>query len=217
MLSMVKKLMKELGRKPTRDEIWAEQKRDTDDMLKRVRSTPVENYNNECYEYMGSGLHIEYIATGASSNQEFTEHLAECQACLSDLTKRRGEFLSSNSADCLTVNEQEAIRKTGLEPQNRKDHTDKCYHCWIVLRECEEEHLSSQSGPECLTRDNLHTIHTTGEIPDICKPHIENCLRCHKEAEKNRDAYIDQVIPQPKLPKRRFESIRAKYKNQTTT
>lgn len=217
MLRIVKKLMKELGRNPTRDEIWAAQKKDSDDMMERMRSTPIdESYNHECVTFRHSGLYNEYIATGASLDQEFTEHLAECQQCLSNITELRERFLKSASPDCLTNDERSVIRTSGLEPDNRKDHTSKCYHCWVLLRQCEKEHLSGQSGPECLTKDNLHIIHTTGEIPEVCKVHLANCLRCQKLAEENRQAYIDKVVPLPKLPRRRFESIRAKYKDHTT-
>ena len=217
MLRIVKKLMKELGRNPTRDEIWAEQKKDTADMLERMRSTPIdESYNHECVTFRHSGLYNEYIATGASPDQEFTEHLAECQQCLSNITKLRERFLKSESPDCLTADECGAVRTSGLDPRGRKDHTSKCYHCWILFRQCEEDHLSSQPGPECLTKDNLHTIHTTGEVPEACNAHLVNCLRCQKAAEKHRDEYIDRVVPLPKLPKTRFKSIRDKYKNQTT-
>ena len=218
MLPMIKKLVKELGRQPTREEISAEHKRDLADTMECIRSTPIdESYNHECVTFRHSGLYNEYIATSASSDQEFTEHLAECQQCLSNITELRERFLKSESPDCLTFGEQGTIRVTGLEPENRKDHISKCYHCWVLFRQCEKEHLSGQPGSECLTKDNLHTIHTTGEIPEVSKGHLSSCLRCQKAAEKHRDAYIDKVIPLPKLPKMRFKSIRAKYKNQTTT
>ena len=167
-------------------------------------------------QFRHSGLYNEYIATGASSDREFTEHLAECQQCLSNITELREKFLTSVSPDCLTSDERGVIRKSGLEPKNRKEHMGKCYHCWVLFREYEKEHLSDQPGPECLTKDNLHTIHTTGEIPEVCKAHLPNCLRCQKAAEKHRDEYIDKVVPMPKLPKIRFKSIRARYKDQTT-
>jgi len=217
MLRIVKKLMKELGRNPTRDEIWAEQKKDTADMLERMRSTPIdESYNHECVTFRHSGLYNEYIATGASPDQEFTEHLSECRQCLSNITELRERFLKSESPDCLTFGESGSIRVNGLQPENRKDHISKCYHCWILFREREKEHLSGQLGPECLTKDHLHTIHTTGEIPEVCKAHLANCLRCQKAAEKHRDEYIDKVVPLPKLPKTRFKSIRAKCIKPTT-
>lgn len=220
MLPMIRKLVKDLGRQPTKDEISAEHKRDLDDTMERIRSTPIEDHNNECMEYSHlhkhRSLYNEYITTGRSSNQEFTEHLAECQKCLSKITELRERFLKSDSPDCLTADEYSAIRTSGFEPKNRKDHISKCYHCWVLFRECEEEHLSSQPGPECLTNDDLHTIHTTGEIPEASNAHLINCLRCQKAAEKHRDTYIDKVVPLPKLPKMRFKSIRAKYKNQET-
>lgn len=219
MLRIVKKLMKKLGRNPTRDEIWAAQKKDFDDILERVGSTPIDkSYDHECVTFRHSGLYNEYIATGvSSSDQEFTEHLAECQQCLSNITKLRERFLKSANPDCLTFGELGTIRVSGLEPENRKDHISKCYHCWVLFRQCEKEHLSNQPGSKCLTEDNLHTIHTTGEIPEACKAHLTNCLRCQKVAEKHRDDFIDKVVPLPKLPKTRFKSIRAKYKTKIQT
>lgn len=123
MLRIVKKLMKELGRNPTRDEIWTAQKKDSNDMMERMRSTPIdESYNHECVTFRHSGLYNEYIATGTSPNQELTKHLAECQQCLSNITELRERFLKSDSPDCLTNDERSAIRTSGLEPENRKDH-----------------------------------------------------------------------------------------------
>ncbi|MDP3696895.1 MAG: hypothetical protein Q8R55_02575 [Candidatus Taylorbacteria bacterium] len=218
MLPMIKKLVKELGRQPTREEISVEHKIDFDDMMERIRSTPVED--DECMEYNHlyehRNLYNEYITTGTSSNQKLTEHLAECKKCLSDFTEMRERFLKSDSPDCLTFGELGTIRVSGLEPENRKDHISKCYHCRVLFRQYEEEHLSGQPGPECLTKDDLHTIHTTGEIPEVYKAHLVNCLRCQKAADKHRDAYINKVVPLPKLPKTRFKSIRAKYKKPTT-
>lgn len=188
------------------------------DMREFIRSTPMENYG--CMEY--SHLHVhrslynEYITTGTSSNQKLTEHLAECSKCLSGFSEMRKRFLESHDPDCLTAYEYSTIRISGLEPKNRKDHINKCYHCWILFSQCKEEHISSKPGPECLTKDNLHIIHTTGEIPEACKTHLINCLRCQKASDKHRGAFIDKVVPQPKLPKTRFKSIRAKYKKQTT-
>ncbi|OGY62346.1 MAG: hypothetical protein A2745_02885 [Candidatus Harrisonbacteria bacterium RIFCSPHIGHO2_01_FULL_44_13] len=217
-LSIVRKLIKELGRKPTKDEMSAELKRNREEMAESARSIPVKDHDGMCAEYMfgNPDLHQEYIATGTSSNQEFTEHLAECQDCLSQLTEARERFLKSAGPDCLTADERGAIRTSGLEPKNRKDHIARCFHCYIVFSQCKEKHLSGQPGSECFTKDNLHTVHSVGEIPEMREAHLENCLRCQIQTSEHRNAYIDKIIPPPKLPKIRLKSIRTKYKNQTT-
>ncbi len=217
-LYIVKKLTEELGRKPTRDEIWVKERKDLDDLKKCMMSISLEESDNpECLAFRYGNLCDEYIVTGVAPNREFSRHLAECSECLSHIMESRERFLNSKSLNCLTADECDTIRISGFGPRDRKDHIGTCYHCLTLFRKCEKEHLSGQLGSECLTKDTLHTIHTTGDIPEVSKEHMKNCLRCQKAAEKHKDIYMDAIIPLPKLPKTRFKSIRDNYKDRMTT
>lgn len=211
----VKKLMRELGRKPTENEIWSEERRDIAEKRARMRLTPVEDYSSECLEYRMSRLYDGYVATGTSSDDAFAEHLAECQQCFLDATEAREAFLKSKGLDCLTADECNAIRISGRVSLYRKDHVNHCYYCSILCSQSRGEHLSSQPGKECLTRNVLYVIESAVEVPEPYRIHIQNCLRCERELEKARMAYVNTVIPPPVWPKTRFRSVRAKYKNPT--
>jgi len=174
--------------------------------LDKIRDT--KSFNVGCLEHTEMDF-WEYAETGTLSDQPALEHLKRCDECSKFLNQGHGRYLSvSHKPECLSDEELALVEKTGKLSHERFQHTKRCYRCLTRFENRRKKHFENAPGPDCLTKDDCHVIHSTGEIPGHRKNHLTSCERCSKEARRQKNIYIDNLVPIPPYPKRRLESLK---------
>ena len=151
----------------------------------------------------------QYAETGTFPDQAALEHLRACKRCADALNQGRERYLGIlPTAVCLSDEECALVEQTGKLPPSRFRHVKRCYRCLARFEHRRQRHFENPAGPDCLTEDDRHVIHSSGEVPEHRRAHLASCERCKKEAKRQRNVYIDNLIPVPPHPRRRLKSLR---------
>src|SRR3989344_3348672 len=210
----LKGIIDKTGRMPSKKEVYEEEGKQTRELLKRIHATPLKDLNLKCYD-IGHEDRCEYVETGTFSDIEKVNHLSECQTCYELMDKMRVNFVNfQKTPECLTDDDKTLscdssyIRVTGMVPTGKEEHVKNCWRCYFVYERRKAEHLKDPSKPTCLKHTELVSVQAGNNLSEGSSKHIEHCLRCKNLYKKNRDIYIDSVIPMPQRPITRMKSIR---------